>query len=76
MFNICPDLLWEKDRGKRILANKGSTWTSPKRDSGHVITTAIKIQHGLLYKLSLKAVIIQKLIILEADTIYKQKSHI
>lgn len=45
----------------------------PKEDSGHSITTPLTTQYGLLYKLSLQAVVMQKLIISEADTIYKQK---
>lgn len=36
------------------------------------INTAVKIQYGLLYKPSLEVVVIEKLIILETDTIYKQ----
>lgn len=74
MFSTSPNLNWETDRGKKeYQLIKAVYRPPPKEDSGHAITTPLTIQYGLWYKLSLQAVVMQKLIILEADTIYKQK---
>lgn len=72
MFSTYPDLTWETDRGADQLTEVVYR-IPPKEDSGHSITTPLTTQYGLLYKLSLQAVVMQKLIISEADTIYKQK---
>lgn len=48
-----PDLIQETDRGKiEYQLIKMVHRPHPKEDSGHAITTAIKIQYGLLYKQS------------------------
>lgn len=73
MFRTCPDLIWETDRGKKEHQGIKVVYRPPPKDSGHVITTPLTVQYGLLYKLSFQGIVMQKLIILEADTIYKQK---
>lgn len=78
MFSICPDLIWETERGKKeYQLIKVVQRSHPKEDTGHAITTAIKIKYGHLYIYSLEVLVMKKLIILEADTTYKQtKIHV